>query len=418
VAKLRVLICDDKKVAANQAVKEAKLGAGSEVEIEALYGPKLADAIKQVSIAARSPTKADIKTAFDSYDIVICDDNLSHLNELGVIITAESIIGYIRAFTKCGYIVSLNKNPNVDFDLDSLFGDPTSVADLAINTKHLRIPALWDGSSGGTGSFVPWYWPSLKLVPKRRRAQIAEVRRNLDKKIFGHLKFTKAARATLSDRAIGALTLVGQRTAKAKTHDASSLVTFRSFFRETARTLPSDDRIVLLEQKRTDVIARVVASELEVWLRRDVLAPQDVLADAPHLLMRMPFLLGIEATKIDRWNSVVNASREPFGISAALYKKHLKKHRFKSDNWLERPAFWWPDLKLDRTLAKRFFGLSKETWGDFVFCEDTRRFKGRLATNNDKGPQEFASGLGGPWSRRYVERLPRFDYAPLVQLAR
>ena len=44
-----------------------------------------------------------------------------------------------------------------------------------------------------------------------------------------------------------------------------------------------------------EIIARVVAAYIDRWFRRDVLGPQEALVDLPHLLMRLPFLLGEKA---------------------------------------------------------------------------------------------------------------------------
>ena len=112
---------------------------------------------------------------FDTVDTVLIDNNLAHLDISGTRLTGESIIGYIRCFSAVPYVVSLNKNPDVDFDLQDLVGDHETRADVALNVDHLAVPGLWDRSHHKEGEFLPWYWPELTNAPERRRKQIAFV---------------------------------------------------------------------------------------------------------------------------------------------------------------------------------------------------------------------------------------------------
>ena len=76
------------------------------------------------------------------------------------------------------------------------------------------------------------------------------------------------------------------------------------------------------------VVARVAAGEVDRWVRRDLLGPQDLLVDVPHLLMRMPFLLGRDANEPERWNDAVMGTEEPYGLSDDIYRNHLQGARF------------------------------------------------------------------------------------------
>ena len=110
---------------------------------------------------------------FDDADLIVIDNNLTHLNLSGPRLTGESIAGYIRAFSAGPYIISVNKNPDVDFDLRFLIGDYNTRADLALNEDHLGSRALWTGNpSDAEDGFLPWYWPRLKDVVDRRQKQI------------------------------------------------------------------------------------------------------------------------------------------------------------------------------------------------------------------------------------------------------
>ena len=46
----------------------------------------------------------------------------------------------------------------------------------------------------------------------------------------------------------------------------------------------------------------------------DILGPQDVLVDVPHLVMRMPFLLGNNANRLKQWNKALLAQKRPVWI--------------------------------------------------------------------------------------------------------
>src|SRR5207244_1753722 len=115
-------------------------------------------------------------------------------------------IGYIRAFTSTPYIISLNKNPDIDFDLRYLIGDYATRADVALNTHHLSNIALWTGDQKKAKSgFLPWYWPRLDKVSDRRRKQVEFVRKYLDDSIMTTFGFDDEAIGFLSPRATGSL---------------------------------------------------------------------------------------------------------------------------------------------------------------------------------------------------------------------
>ena len=132
-------------------------------------------------------------TAFDS-DIVVIDNNLAALDIKGARLTAEAVAGFVRAFTTSPYVVSLNKNPEIDFDLRYLVGDYQTHADLALNAGHLSIPALWTGNSRDTeDDFLPWYWPVLSKISKKRREQIEFLETRLELSIVEALEFPRKA---------------------------------------------------------------------------------------------------------------------------------------------------------------------------------------------------------------------------------
>jgi hypothetical protein len=418
---MRVLVCDDRRSECDAAMEAVRKGAPRGTRCEPLHSKDLGAALETLFSVVRDSLdgKTVGKTPFDDQDIIILDNNLSHLDTKGARLTAEAVAGYVRAFATTPYVVSLNKNQEVDFDLQNLIGDNATRADLAVNTAHLENRSLWTGRSvDATDGFCPWYWPALALAPKRRRQQIAFVQRSLKKPILQSFQFPDSAVAALSRHAKGLLSPDAQYvTADAHVGKPISKVTFAEFFHSTARSLPAEeDREKLLKMKNHRIIARTVAGELDVWFRRDVLATQDAIVDVPHLLVRMPFLLGKRAADLRAWNSAVAAERPPFGLEQSLYKKYLSRHRFDLNMWIPAPAFWGRSLKEDDKLSALFFKSEKSKWGDFVFCEDTRLFERRV-DDGSSGPKEFVAEFESPWDRRYISNVKKKNYAPRSRLA-
>jgi hypothetical protein len=362
---------------------------------------------------------------FDTADIVILDNNLTHLENSGPPLTAESIAGYVRAFTKASYVVSLNLNPDVDFDLDYLIGDFSTRADVALNTDHLSIAALWNRSSApAEDGFLPWYWPQLESVQKQRQQQIEFVRTRLDQPVLKVLGFDDDAIELLSPHARGALSPEAASDGEiARGGPSLKEVTFRDHFIVKDRSIPlKPARQALSKAEKagnrelTDVIARVVAADIDLWFRRDIVGPQEPLVDVPHLLMRFPFLLGKGAGYIEAWNEAAPADSEPYGLDKELYSAYLARRKFEHDLWVPTACFWWPKLRMDEKLNERFFEAKQGDWADAVFCEDCSKFLER-SPEHGKAPTEFAAEFEGAWGRRYVAHIDGRSYSPLSRLA-
>ena len=199
----------------------------------------------------------------------------------GARLTAETIIGYLRAFTDVPYIVSLNKNLHVDFDLRYLFGDYQSLADLALNTEHLSNGRLWDEESRDV--FAPWYWPRIVDAVARRREQIDFLAKKFERLVWKALDFPPEADDYLSLRAKSRLS-----SREPDLREAS----FEVFFDSSSALPPAEiEKLKKLAGQDVEFAQRAVrqmsASEVDRWIRRDVLGPQDVLIDLPHLVAQI-----------------------------------------------------------------------------------------------------------------------------------
>ncbi|WP_404406198.1 hypothetical protein [Pelagibacterium halotolerans] len=420
---LKILLCDDREVerGKTQGLIEDTLG-NAEHHVTAWDNTELSDALRTLFGIVKSRLDENASSAvatctFDDYDLVIIDNNLSALELFETRLTAESIAGYLRAFSRVPYVVSLNKNPYVDFDLRFLMGDYSTRADVAIRTEHLQNDWLWHRKDNGSpDEFRPWYWPCLSQVSSSRQQQIEYVKEHLDDPILPTLGFDARAAAGLSRHTEGALSPeVGPETGADASKDPLK-VTFRDFFRHSNRSLPLyDERETLLQNGEDDIISRVVAAEWDVLMRRDIVGAQAVLVDLPHLLARMPFLLGPGAKSLDSWNNCLLSDAPPFGLDKDIYDRVLSPARFQHDLWSQRPAFWWTTLE-DNPELRRLFYESKGEWGDFVFCEDTSKFAPRRSKGGQK-VYEFAAEFESEWDRRFIQKIDGYNYSPNSRFA-
>ena len=439
---MKILVCDDRSP--GEIVEAIETSVPEGFEIRTLPAAELTTLISTfferedggvrtfLGRKAADRNAAQLVSDFDGYDLIVLDNNLAELSFQGLPITSEAIAGFLRAFSDTPYVVSLNKNPSVDFDLKYLIGDFESKADLALNTEHLECQALWGAHGKSGGDFAPWYWPNLLAAPARRREQIQFVLDHLDEPILSSLGFPKSAIQSLSRRAVAFLSSAAAQPGNAANTGSKPLtrVTFWNHFQNSGRSLPIDYRasVAFPDAKSEDtrrnrllsatkapddpasrqIIARVVAGELDYWFRRDVLATQDVLVDAPHLKMK----IGLAPDGVKGVDDSVAATTAPFGFLAQIHAQLLVKRAFGHVAWIGRPAFWWTDIESDKNLATvRAEHAAKAIW---VFCEDTRSFVEQGGTTS---AVSFVPEGGKPWAPLFVQRVQNKGYMPASQFA-
>ena len=426
---MNVLICDDIPRRGEDAANSIRLGCPSEsVEVTSLTGEDLTSALQRLfgAVAQLLPPEdsespgspLQVPADFDC-DVLVIDNNLAGLDIAGARMTAEHIASYVRAFTKARYIVSLNKNPDVDFDLRYLVGDYQTRADIALNADHLSIGGLWTTGSVDQcdqhANFLPWYWPTLLDAANRRRKQVDWVKTRLEKSVLGELAFPGAAILDLSAHAKGVL-YPDAGAADADLGEKVADARFIDFFKSNGHSLPAPRERKQIARSAMDgdelfvnALARIVAADIDRWIRRDVLGPQNVLVDVPHLLMRLPFLLGDGVGDLDGWNAAVNAATGTYGLDGFLYDKHLRSAEFSHAFWVEHPCFWWSQLKYDASLDELFFKPNTD-WLDAVFCEDISAFR---RFSDEERPTAFSSEFeDGTWNQRHVLQVEGRQYGP------
>lgn len=430
---MKILVCDDQHPEGiREQVKQAEEASGRDWDMppsldnEAL-GTALRDFLKSVNALISGALPDAPQTGFDEADVLLLDFGLTKLQDFSVRLTAEHLAGYLRAFSDVAYVVSLNKLPSVDFDLKYLLGDFDTRADLALNTDHLSEPGLWTGQPRA-GAFCPWYWPTLERAGERRRKQIEIVKENLDRPILGVLGFPDDVVPLLSRQAIGFLSPLADE-AKDAGRDVRE-ITFWHHFQNSSRTLPDVDREDIVRKRGGSldgtecpkcpddpmlriVVARVVAGELDFWFRRDILGPQNLLVDAPHLQARMRFRTDGAAGDVEQWSRTATELESPNGLDAGLYAAIPEPARFSGWPWLDRPAFWL-DL-FERLPEIEKLGESVERASRMAFCEDIRRFDLR---GGDNPPRRFVTELTKGIDVRFVKIISEKTYAPVSQFAR
>lgn len=422
---MKILVCDDKQDLCDEITSNVREATGEKPA--ELVGALLTEELTKFFDNVRSCLNIDNlayceplpATPFDG-SIVILDNNLTFLKIPGPPLTAESIAGYLRAFTRADYLISLNLNSEVDFDLRYLVGDYSTRADLALNTSHLANRALWTGKpSEAKDGFLPWYWPRLNTVVARRRKQIEFVNTNLTKPVLEILDFKSERIAQLSATAIGALSPNAESEGTTNEDLRPEKINVSDVFLARDRSLPvrSEREMIFKGIKNEfmrEVMARTVAADIDFWFRRHIVAPQEPLVDLPHLVSRLPFLLGKNARNADGWNRCLSTREAPFGLDAQLYKQHLAPTLYSHDVWVPDPCFWWHELKKDEKLDELFFSAEEGDWADVVFCEDKSTFVQR---KSDHEPTEFPAEFEGSWGQRYVAQVSPYRYAPRSRLA-
>jgi hypothetical protein len=420
---VKILVCDDQDP---NSIITAVMQAGIE-KPDYFTTKELSENLDELFANANSVfgPEGSKKTSseFDKYDLILLDFGLTTLKDFPHRLTAEHVAGYMRALTKADYVVSLNKLPNVDFDLKYLMGDFDTRADLALNTELLSLKGLWNGEPN-KDEFCPWYWPCLQEAANRRKKQVDVVREYIDQPILTTLNFPEQVISELGSQALAFLSphVFERKIEKRGVREA----TFWDQFLNSSRTLSEDDRSGLLGVEKAelanqcpsddpdvlDVVARVVAGELDFWFRRDILGPQNLLIDAPHLQMKYRFRPNENgAPNLHEWSRVAREWHAPYGLDPEFFGSVKDAEFCLWFVWSDKPCFWLPMIESSDAFES-LADLNAERQTEIVFCEDIRSFRPRLDT------QRFETALGRGIDVRYVFGCKHYDYSPLSQMAR
>lgn len=344
------------------------------------------NAIRSGSAPSREPC------LFDGIDILIVDYDLLHIDEEKARYTGEGVARLARTFADTGVIVVLNQYPESQFDL-GLRGHLISHADLNIDAALLETPGLW--SAPPWQGFRPWAWESLgEAADRQARRAKALVDGGLGQSIAKTIGLTADDAARLSDGAFGFI------APDAQTFVDLEVQTFATFL---AGTTEGKDAHALLETDPQGA-ARFAAARISKWLERDLLGPQDVLVDIPHLLQRFPFLVPGDLSDPQAWNAAIH---DETGLRAVLPGDVW----FAAEGWLSRPAVWWRRLEVDPDIRKRRTEFDYSKAPDLAFLEDVSCF-----CPLDEAT-EFRSGFHNAYDRRFAKVVEGIRYAPQRRFA-
>ena len=331
----------------------------------------------------------DDSLSLDNASIFIIDFELIN-PELGPIPSGEGVAYYTRCYSRCELIVGLNFIRGNIFDL-TLEGNPKSFADLNISSDQLDNTGLWGGETDG---FRPWYWPDIPKQLETFKEKIADVKENLDLPICDSLGFPKEV-VEIFSRNVGEF--IGNDP-----HET----TFRDFVKDSPNVLKGKDNEAT-DYMDEEMMGRIAASRVSKWLERLVLPGQDILVDAPHLVMRYPSLLDLDRTKVENWNKT--AKFEPFD-KLGLDFETIEQFRFEKDYWLSRPVWFSSQLSNCQDIKEVMEPWTREEI-DFVFCEDSSSFYEK------KECRTFIAKMESPYDRRFVRHFHGdVEYSPIKRL--
>ena len=391
-----VLICDDdRKLAAERVERIRKIAPRDYYEIRDAPSAKEVRGAVNVLLNRRKAVRAGQgykrqKCLFDQ-NILIIDYDLIHVDDARAHHTGEGIGRLARMYSDCAVIVVFNQFSQFDFDL-SLRGHLASHADLNLTVELLDKPGLW--TEPPWQGFRPWSWQTLSKAVESQRARETTFRRSLDTSIVDTFGIEAEDALGMSDSAIGFI------APEARNFDELRAMTFRSFVSMTAGR---DGKSLLSSDESAAV--RFGAARIGKWLDREVLGPQDVLIDVPHLLQRFPFLLGEKMEDVEAWNATIHQTN-------CLRKYIDDSYWFEPAGCLSKPAVWVRRLEADPEFRKQRADFSNYSLvPDVVFMEDCSVFE------DISLGKEFRAGFHNSFDRRHVRQCPGVRYGPQRRLS-
>ena len=397
-----VLICDDHPETGSEWVEEVcKVTPRDTYSV--LEAPENKDtqcAIKE--LFARQNAMLDQQQRdrspclFDRADILILDYDLLYIDEENARHTGESLARLARTFSNAEVVVVYNQFPGPHFDL-SLRGHLSSHADLNLRADLLDTPGLW--TDPPWEGFRPWHWQTLHHAVKTQRERQCLVRDHFEDPIVEVLGMCEEDLLRLSDTAVGFI------APDARDWGDVREWTFRKWTLSSfAGRLGNGLGASALLEADAEAAYRFTASRVGKWLERQVLGPQDVLVDLPHLILRFPFLLGDDLGKPEVWTAAVWGGEE---VKSRVPQHHL----FQPANVLSRPAVWVSRLLEQAGIRESRASFDYSRVPPLVFLEDTSAFEPFEAA------QQFRAGHHNAYDGRFVKCVAGKDYAPQRRLA-
>jgi hypothetical protein len=399
----KVLICDDEPDLAKSWLDEiGKVADPSQYDLCAVPTKEAISASIKVLLARRSALRANKDyppdpCIFDEVDIVIIDYDLIHVDEANNRYTGEGVARLARVYSPTKLIIVLNQFIESQFDL-GLRGHLESFADLNLDASLVSNQGLWQANKWE--GFRPWHWPVLDRAVSKMTARLKQLssRPALETPIIAALGMTVTDVSRLSDTAFGFI------APDVETFGELEKQTFVDFLKVNSAAVETSDAEALLERD-VGACARLSASRIAKWLEREVLGPQDVLIDLPHLLQRCPYLFNRDLQKIETWNEIGHSHGE------SLREEFPRGAFFSADVWVDKPVFWWNRIDQDPMIEQVRDKYDFAEVPDFVFLEDASKFI------DFENATEFRAGFHNAYDRRFVQRFEEIRYSPQRRFA-
>jgi len=416
---LKILVVDDHAEIEEQNARQIERaisetnGDAQVLRLNRARVKELIDVIERIDPSAEdsdwSRLLCELKE-FEQYDILFLDYQLREFQDHPWL-TAEDLAGVIRAFGGVRQVVIVNRYHEVDFDL-GMIGWGTTSADLHVNGRVLSNTGLWllpDAGDQGIdiSRFRPWYWPILgRSVQDTKKCRSELEGLDLESTcILTYLGLDARRSATLTHSALGALNPLSK---------SPEDTTFAEFLLNGCTGVDEGVRRFLwshIEEKEFKPAAcRVIVSELRRWLTFQVLGPQDVLIDPPHLAQRMPWLLDGPIGDLAIWNITVALDElRGFRTDMVARYRHIAK-----EHWFSRVVLWAREIQADEAIDDAFRSFVADNSSDAAFQEDFSRF----APANTS--VEFTAAFSSIWANRFISSAALDDaaivYAPKVRV--
>ena len=328
---------------------------------------------------------------FDEADILILDYDLLRIDEENARHTGESLARLARLLSDADVIVVYNQFQGAHFDL-SLRGHLSSHADLNVEADLLSARGLW--TDPPWYGFRPWHWQTLHRAVETQRARQRLVAEHFNEAIVDVLGMREEDLLCLSDTAVGFI------APDAHDWEDTQVHTFKSFAESIGNGKCTSDLLKLDKE----AAYRFAASRIGKWLERQVLGPQDVLVDLPHLVQFFPFLLEDDMDELEAWNATAFEPESLKGkVPAGCW--------FEAGGFLSRPAVWRQRFEADNAVRESWGALDYSSGRPFVFLEDTSSF----APFDDA--RQFRAGHHNAFDWRFIKHLNGITYSPQRRLA-
>ena len=386
VVKRKILVCDDEVRRQRDWAKKIERVVGDVYDVRWANPEEVGSWI--AALDARRQTSRELadasapcargthdlaavgSTGFDDAAIAFIDYDLGRFHR--PMLDGESLAYLVRCYSSCGIIVALNRygSAATAFDL-TLRGHPESYADFGMGSDHIAEPGLWGINKRG---FCPWAWPVLPDAIADYEQCVDDLTKR-DALGGSILEFFGFDPKTIESMPRGALEFLAR-------HGDPHNVTFKDFVDDSGNGLRGKDATTETQKHR------IGAARIRKWLNRCILARQDILVDAPHLVGRFGSLApGGRVSEIDgiTWKRL-----GPHDLD-----KKLARHAFSKRHWLSRSAWFWAKVRNDESINEISQPWNYPQVSD-VFCEDVSRFVPRSSS------REFVADVGSAFVRRFV----------------